>query len=68
MNIRNVQLDNRSVEHLESVEDRNRGERKSGGIDDDATPHINRFVNPVYELSLAVGLTELDGAVAGCFG
>ena len=39
MNIRNVQLDNRPIEHLKSVENRNRGERKSCGVDDDALPY-----------------------------
>jgi hypothetical protein len=64
MDVRDVELDDRPLEHLERIEKGDRRERIAGRIDDDARAVVGRFVDPVDELLLAVRLAENDGLVA----
>src|SRR3954447_24662721 len=55
-----MNFDYRSVERIESIEDRHRGVGKCRRIDRNAGGSITRLVNPVDDLVFAVALAELD--------
>ena len=65
MDVRDVHFDDRSREHLQRVDDRDRSERIRGRVDDDAARIVGRLVDPVDELRLAVGLPKDDGTCSG---
>src|SRR5271168_1810248 len=65
MNVRDVQLNNRPRKHLQGVKQRERGERVGGRIDNDAATLVDRFVDPLDQLGLAVCLSKLDGLLLG---
>src|SRR5690606_6021422 len=67
VDVRDMELDDRSWEHLQRVEQRNRPERQAGRIDDDAGADIDRLMDPVDELMLCIGLMEPQRPVAGRF-
>ena len=52
-------------DHLERIEDRDRGEAEAGGVDDDAGVGVDRLVDPADELALEVGLAEDERPLAG---
>ncbi len=58
--IRNVQFDDRLLDHVERIEDRDRRMRKSRRIDDDAGGAVDGAVDPLDELRFAVRLMEGD--------
>src|SRR5262245_53826676 len=55
-----VQLDDRAVEHLQGVKDRQRREGECGRIDDDTGSAVDRLMDPADDLGLAVRLPEFD--------
>ena len=65
VDVGDVQLDDRAGKHLQRVEDRDRGEGEAGRVDDDAGALVDRLVDPVDDLALAVRLVEANGRVAG---
>src|SRR5262245_2291580 len=60
VNVRDVQLDDRAVEHLQGVEDRQRSKGECGWIDDDAGRAVDRLMDPADDLGLAVRLPEFE--------
>src|SRR6185312_10021862 len=65
VDVAQMQLDQRSFEHFQRVEHRDRRERPRRGVDDDRRGAVDRLVDPSDELRLAVGLTELERCRAG---
>ena len=61
VDIRDVQLDLRPLEHFERVEDRDRGEAVAGRIDDDPGRLDPGRVDGLDDLALEIRLAELDG-------
>src|SRR5207245_6142430 len=59
--VREVHLDNRDRQRLESIVDRPRIVRPCAGIDDDPVDDVVRVVAPLDELPLVVRLAALDG-------
>jgi hypothetical protein len=47
MDVRNVQLNDRAIEHLECVKNRYRRESERCGVDDDAATVIDSLMDPV---------------------
>jgi hypothetical protein len=64
VDIGDVELDDRSGEHLQRVEERERGEGEGGGVDEDAGAFVDRLVDEGDEFLFAVGLGEDDGALS----
>src|SRR5271163_1905103 len=68
--VRNVNFDDRRMEGIQCIEDRDRRMGECGGIDHDAGCDFSRLVNPVDDLVFAVGLvkaklkSELGGELA----
>src|SRR5688572_11824062 len=62
--VRDVQLDDRRLDHVERIEDRHRrmGERRR--VDDDAVGAVDAALDPVDDLRLAVRLVERDRQAA----
>ena len=60
MDVGDMQLENRSREHLQCVKDGDRSEGEAGRIDDNACTPIDRLVNPVDDLVFGVRLPKLD--------
>ena len=60
VNIGDVKLDDRALEHLQCIEDRQRREGECGRIDDDAGALLDGFVNPADDLGFAVRLPEFE--------
>ena len=58
MDVRDVELDDRAREHLERVEQRQRGEGERRRIDQQARRLVDRGMHQVDEALLAVGLLE----------
>ena len=56
--VRDVQLDDRMLEHVQRIEDRDRCVREGSRIDDDARSAVDAVVNPVDDLRFAVRLLE----------
>ena len=61
MNIRDVQLDLRRIEHLQRIEKGDRGEGIAGRIDDDAAGFFAGLMHAFHKLALEIGLAEVDG-------
>ena len=64
VNDRDVELDDRPLEHFQRIENRDRGECKGGRVDDDSAAVVDGLVNLADDVSLAVGLPELDRMAA----
>src|SRR5262245_43711129 len=60
MDVREMDLDDGQIARDQGVEERHRGGRIPGGVDDDAVARLARLVDPVDELPLVVGLAEID--------
>ena len=60
MDVGQMDLDDRSREHPQCIEKRDRGKRIAGGVDDDRARRVDGFVDPVDKLAFAVGLPECD--------
>ena len=60
MHVRDMELDDRPLEHLQGVEKCNRGKGERGGIDDDRRAFIDGLVNPLDQPLFAIGLAKLD--------
>src|SRR3954449_11283247 len=58
MDVRNVHFDKRLLDELQRVQDRDRAERKAGGIDDYRSLPFERFLQPVDHLSFMIRLPE----------
>src|SRR5450631_885549 len=58
VDVRNVNFDDRRIEGIQCVEDRNRRMGECGGIDHNAGGDFSRLVNPVDDLVFAVGLVK----------
>ncbi len=63
MRIGEVNLDDRLIERLKRIIERDRGVAVGGGVDDDAAAASARFLDPVDQFALVVGLAE-DGREA----
>lgn len=59
MNVADVKFYNRPLEHLEGVQECDRGEHEGGRIDNDPLALVDCFMNPVDQLFFAIGLTKL---------
>src|SRR3954451_1188922 len=54
-----VHFDDRAIERLECIEERNRFEAKPGGINDDSACRAAGFMYTIDQLSLVVRLSEI---------
>src|SRR5450432_1318686 len=58
MNVGDMNLDHRKLGCLQRVEQRDRRERISGGIDDDSDRMLASLMNPIDQLSFVIGLAK----------
>ena len=59
MDLRDMALDHRPLEGVERVEQRDRGMRECGRIDDDASAILARLMDPVDQFVFAVGTDDM---------
>ena len=62
-NIGQMHLDDRQIGGVQGIEDRDRGVGQRAGIQNDAVGRLARLMDPIDELTLMVGLAELDRQV-----
>jgi AcrR family transcriptional regulator len=66
MDVGDMELDLRSVEHLQRVQKRHRGEGVAGRIDDDAAGLEARFLDALNKHALEIGLAKINGEAQRC--